>query len=156
MLSGAARNPFSILTKSTLIERDVDLLVEALRRTEVQTALSIGCLDPDVWRATEPHTPSPRRRMETVARLNAAGVPTCEVMIAPVLPGISDSDEQLEEVVKTAVHAGATVIAPIALHLRGPLPGPLPRVARRRAPSSSAKRAGATAAPTRRRPSATP
>ena len=58
--------------------------------------------------------------METVARLNAAGVP-CEVMIAPVLPGISDSDEQLEEVVKAAVDAGATVIAPIALHLRGPL-----------------------------------
>ncbi len=58
--------------------------------------------------------------METVARLNAAGVP-CEVMIAPVLPGISDSDEQLEEVVRAAVDAGATVIAPIALHLRGPL-----------------------------------
>jgi DNA repair photolyase len=115
-----ARNPFSILTKSTLIGRDVDLLTEAVRRTEVQTALSIGCLDPDVWRATEPHAPSPRRRMETVARLNAAGVP-CEVMIAPVLPGISDSDEQLEEVVRAAIDAGATVIAPIALHLRGPL-----------------------------------
>jgi DNA repair photolyase len=115
-----ARNPFSILTKSTLIARDVDLLAEARRHTDVQTALSIGCLDPDVWRATEPHTPSPRRRIETVARLNAAGVP-CEVMIAPVLPGISDSDEQLEEVVAAAVDAGATVIAPIALHLRGPL-----------------------------------
>lgn len=117
---GEARNPFSILTKSTLIGRDVDLLAEALRHTEVQTALSIGCLDPEVWRATEPHTPSPRRRMETVARLNAAGVP-CEVMIAPVLPGISDAPDQIEEVVKAAVDAGATVIAPIALHLRGPL-----------------------------------
>jgi DNA repair photolyase len=115
-----ARNPFSILTKSTLIGRDVDLLAEARRHTEVQTALSIGCLDPEVWRATEPHTPSPRRRMETVARLNAAGVP-CEVMIAPVLPGISDSEEQLEAVVEAAVDAGASVIAPIALHLRGPL-----------------------------------
>jgi DNA repair photolyase len=115
-----ARNPFSILTKSTLIGRDADLLVEALRHTDVQTAFSIGCLDPEVWRATEPHTPSPRKRMETVARLNAAGVP-CEVMVAPVLPGISDSDAQLEEVVRAAVDAGATVIAPIALHLRGPL-----------------------------------
>jgi DNA repair photolyase len=115
-----ARNPFSILTKSTLIGRDADLLAEALRRTDVQTALSIGCLDPDVWRATEPHAPSPRRRMETVARLNAAGVP-CDVMIAPVLPGISDGDRQLEDVVRAAVDAGATVIAPIALHLRGPL-----------------------------------
>ena len=115
-----ARNPFSILTKSTLIGRDADLLAEALSHTQVQTALSIGCLDAEVWRATEPHTPSPRKRMETVARLNAAGVP-CEVMIAPVLPGISDSDAQLEEVVRAAVDAGATVIAPIALHLRGPL-----------------------------------
>jgi DNA repair photolyase len=115
-----ARNPFSILTKSTLIGRDADLLAEALSHPQVQTALSIGCLDAEVWRATEPHTPSPRKRMETVARLNAAGVP-CEVMIAPVLPGISDADGQLEEVVRAAVDAGATVIAPIALHLRGPL-----------------------------------
>jgi DNA repair photolyase len=115
-----ARNPFSILTKSTLIGRDADLLAEAARGAGVQTALSVGCLDADVWRAAEPHAPSPRARMETVARLNAAGVP-CEVMIAPVLPGISDSDAQLEEVVRAAVDAGAAVIAPIALHLRGPL-----------------------------------
>jgi DNA repair photolyase len=58
--------------------------------------------------------------METVARLNAAGVP-CDVMVAPVLPGISDSHAQLEEVVRAAVGAGAAVVAPIALHLRGPL-----------------------------------
>ena len=115
-----ARNPFSILTKSTLIGRDIDLLAEARRHCEVQTALSIGSMDQEVWRATEPHAPSPRRRMETVARLNAAGVP-CGVMVAPVIPGISDSDGQLQEVVAGAVDAGATVIAPIALHLRGPL-----------------------------------
>ncbi len=115
-----ALNPFSILTKLTLIGRDADLLAEARSRTEVQTALSIGCLDPEVWRATEPHAPSPRARMETVARLNAAGVP-CEVMVAPVLPGISDSDAHLEEVVRAAVDAGAAVVTPIALHLRGPV-----------------------------------
>ena len=115
-----APNPFSILTKSTLIARDADLLAEAVRRTGVETALSIGCLDADVWRATEPHTPSPRRRMETVARLNGAGVP-CGVLVAPVLPGISDADRQLEEVVRAAIDAGATVVSPIALHLRGPL-----------------------------------
>jgi DNA repair photolyase len=117
---GEAANPFSILTKSTLIGRDVDLLAEAGRRTDVHTALSIGCLDAGVWRSTEPHAPSPRRRMETVARLNAAGV-RCDVMVAPVLPGISDSDAQLDEVVRAAVDAGAAVVAPIALHLRGPL-----------------------------------
>ena len=99
---GEARNPFSILTKSTLICRDVDVLADAARRAEVHTALSIGCLDTDVWRAAEPHTPSPRRRIETVARLNAAGL-RCDVMVAPVLPGISDSDAQLEEVVRAAM-----------------------------------------------------
>jgi DNA repair photolyase len=118
-LSDAA-NPFSILTKSTLIARDADLLAGAVRRTDVETALSIGCLDADVWRATEPHAPSPRRRIETVARLNAAGVP-CGVLVAPVLPGISDGDRQLEAVVRAAIDAGATVVTPIALHLRGPL-----------------------------------
>lgn len=114
----SANNPFSILTKSTLICRDIDLLVEATRRNEmVHAALSIGCLDDDVWRAVEPHTPHPLRRMEAVARLNEAGVP-CGVMIAPVLPGISDAPEQLEAVVRAAIEAGATSITPIMLHLR--------------------------------------
>lgn len=114
----SANNPFSILTKSTLILRDTDLLVEAARRHEmVHAALSIGCLDEDVWRAVEPHTPHPLRRMEAVARLNEAGVP-CGVMIAPVLPGISDAPAQLEAVVRAAVEAGATSITPIMLHLR--------------------------------------
>jgi DNA repair photolyase len=113
----AARNPFSILTKSTLIGRDLDLLCEARERTDVETAFSIGCLDPDVWRSTEPHTPSPARRMEMVARLNAAGIP-CGVLIAPILPGISDAPEMIEPVVAAAVEAGAPWITPIALHLR--------------------------------------
>lgn len=114
----AANNPFSVLTKSTLIGRDTDLLVEATRRNEaVHAALSIGCLDEDVWRATEPHAPHPLRRMETVARLNEAGVP-CGVLIAPVIPGISDGPDQIEAVVKAAVEAGATSITPILLHLR--------------------------------------
>ena len=112
-----ARNPFSILTKSTLIGRDAELLAEAAGRIEVETALSIGCLDEDVWRVVEPHTPNPLRRMETVARLNAAGV-SCGVMIAPVIPGISDAEPQLEAVVRAAIEAGATSISPIMLHLR--------------------------------------
>ncbi len=114
----AANNPFSILTKSTLIGRDTDLLVEATRRNGmVHAALSIGCLNEDVWRATEPHAPHPMRRIETVARLNEAGVP-CGVMIAPVLPGISDAPDELEAVVRAAIEAGATSITPIMLHLR--------------------------------------
>jgi DNA repair photolyase len=113
----AARNPFSILTKSTLILRDLDLLAEAARRTEVRANFSIGTLDEHVWRTTEPGTPHPLRRVEAVARLNEAGVP-CGVLVAPVLPGLSDAPEQLEAVVKACVQAGAVSITPLLLHLR--------------------------------------
>lgn len=113
----AAGNPFSILTKSTLILGDVDVLAEAARRTDVRANLSIGTLDEDVWRATEPGTPHPLRRVEAVARLNQAGVP-CGVLVAPVLPGLSDSPEQLEAVVEACVQAGARSISPLLLHLR--------------------------------------
>src|SRR5688572_4702701 len=92
------RNPFSILTKGTLILRDLDLLFEAAQVTDVSAALSIPTLDENVWRSSEPGTPHPGKRLEAVERLNEAGIP-CGVMIAPVLPGISDSDEQVRAVV---------------------------------------------------------
>ncbi|HSH60203.1 MAG TPA: radical SAM protein [Acidimicrobiales bacterium] len=114
---GEAANPFSILTKSTLILRDLDLLQAAAARTEVRANFSIGTLDGDVWKATEPGTPHPRRRVEAVARLNEAGVP-CGVLVAPVLPCISDSSEQLEAVVKACVEAGAVSVSALSLHLR--------------------------------------
>jgi DNA repair photolyase len=113
----AAANPFSILTKSTLILRDLDLLAEAARRTDVRANFSIGTLDAEVWRMSEPGTPHPLRRVEAVARLNDAGVP-CGVLVAPVLPGLSDSAGQLEAVVKACVEAGAVSITPLLLHLR--------------------------------------
>ena len=111
------RNPFSILTKGTLILRDLDLLVAASAVTEVSAALSIPTLDEDVWRSSEPGTPHPRKRLEAVERLNEAGIP-CGVMIAPILPGISDSDEQVRAVVEASIAAGATHASPILLHLR--------------------------------------
>jgi DNA repair photolyase len=114
---GEARNPFSILTKGTLVLRDLDRLVEASKRTDVGLCFSIGTLDEDVWRATEPGTPHPRRRVEAVARLNEAGVP-CGVLVAPILPGLSDTREQLDDVVRACVDAGATSISPVLLHLR--------------------------------------
>jgi DNA repair photolyase len=113
----AAANPFSILTKSTLILRDLDLLSDAARRTAVRANFSIGTLDEDVWRMSEPGTPHPLRRVEAVARLNQAGVP-CGVLVAPVLPGLSDAPDQLETVVKACVDAGACSITPLLLHLR--------------------------------------
>jgi DNA repair photolyase len=112
-----ARNPFSILTKSTLILRDLDLLVSAARRTSVHLNFSIGTLDRDVWKLTEPGTPPPERRLTAVRRFNDAGIP-CGVLVAPVLPGLSDGDEQVREVVEAGVDAGAISVAAIPLHLR--------------------------------------
>jgi DNA repair photolyase len=112
-----ARNPFSILTKSTLILGDLDRLVDAARRTHVECAVSIGTLDDDVWRETEPGTPRPAERLEAVARLNEAGVP-CNVLIAPVLPGLSEAPHQLEAVVHAALDAGAPSVSSVLLHLR--------------------------------------
>jgi DNA repair photolyase len=114
---GEAANPFSILTKSTLILRDIDLLADAAHRTDVKVNLSIGTLDDDVWRLTEPGTPRPRARVEAVRRLTAAGI-ACGVLVAPILPGLSDRDEQLREVIAACVDAGAVSISSVALHLR--------------------------------------
>jgi DNA repair photolyase len=113
----AVGNPFSILTKSTLILRDLDLLRAAAGHSEVQTNLSIGTLDEEVWRLTEPGTPNPRLRVEAVRRLNEAGV-RCGVLVAPVLPGLSDQEEQLTAVVQACVDAGARSISAMYLHLR--------------------------------------
>ena len=110
-------NPFSILTKSPLVLRDLELLTEAARSTSVFVDFSIGTLDEAVWKASEPGTPHPRKRMEAVAKLNAAGIPS-GVLMGPVLPGLSDSPEQIEEVVMAAVDAGARYVSPILLHLR--------------------------------------
>ncbi|MHB8662909.1 MAG: radical SAM protein [Acidimicrobiales bacterium] len=114
---GEARNPFSILTKSTLVLRDLDVLTAAAQRTDVRLNLSIGTLDRDVWKLTEPGTPPPDKRVEAVRRLNEAGIP-CGVLVAPILPGLSDSDEQLEAIVDACVAAGAVSIGAISLHLR--------------------------------------
>jgi DNA repair photolyase len=108
-----AANPFSILTKSPLVLRDLDLLRDA----PAGVNLSIGTLDEAVWRATEPGAPDPRRRVDAVRTLASAGIRT-GVLIAPILPGVSDSDEQLRSVVGACVAAGAVSVSAIYLHLR--------------------------------------
>lgn len=113
----AAGNPYSVLTKSALALRDLDVHAEAARRCDVAVNLSVPSLDEGVWRLTEPGTPHPRARLDAVTRLNDAGVPS-GVMLAPVLPGISDGPEQLDTAVGAAVEAGATFVTPIMLHLR--------------------------------------
>jgi DNA repair photolyase len=118
--AGGAGNPCSVLTKSPLLLRDLDLMRQIAERTSFGACLSIPTLDEKAWRATEPHTPSPRARLEAVAELNRAGIPT-GVLIAPLMPGINDAPEQVEPLLAAAVQAGAVSIGGTALHLRGEL-----------------------------------
>jgi DNA repair photolyase len=114
--SGAG-NPCSVLTKSPLLLRDLSLMLQIARRTTISASLSIPTLDERTWRATEPHTPNPRARLEAVAELNRAGIPT-GVLIAPLMSGVNDAPHQLEPLLQGAIDAGATHIGGVALHLR--------------------------------------
>jgi len=111
-------NPCSVLTKSPLLLRDLALMREIAERTSFSAALSVPTLDERAWRATEPHTPNPRARLEAVAELTRAGIET-GVLIAPLMPGINDSPEQVGRIVEVATDAGASFVSGIALHLRG-------------------------------------
>lgn len=111
------RNPFSILTKGTLILRDIELLASAAEVTSVGLAVSVGCADEALWRAVEPGTPSPLRRLEACAALSDRGL-GCAVLMGPVIPYLSDSPAQLEATVREIAAAGAASVTPIVLHLR--------------------------------------
>ena len=111
------RNPFSILSRSPLMLRDLDLLLDAAKVTDVSTAFSVPTIDEHIWRLTEPGAPNPKKRLDAVRTLNEAGIP-CGVMLAPILPGISDRPAQIKEVIERAIDAGATFVTPILLHLR--------------------------------------
>lgn len=110
-------NPFSILTKGTLILRDLPLLREAASVTDVSLAFSVGCVDETMWRSVEPGTPSPRRRLDAVRTLTDAGFDV-SVLMAPILPGLTDSDESIDATVAAIAAAGAVRLVPIPLHLR--------------------------------------
>src|SRR5450432_4911907 len=112
-----AANPFSILTKGSLILRDVPLLLRAAEVTDVSTAVSVGFVDQVLWREVEPGTPSPRARLGVCRTLNGAGI-RCDVLMAPILPGLSDSPDQLARTVTAIAAAGAQSVTPIVLHLR--------------------------------------
>jgi DNA repair photolyase len=112
------RNPCSVLTKSPLLLRDLELMKEVAAVTDIHANLSIPTLDEKPWRASEPHTPHPRKRIEAVAELNRAGIPA-GVLVAPLMPGINDSPKQVEAILEACAEAGATSVGGIPLHLRG-------------------------------------
>ena len=110
-----SRTPGSILTKSPLLLRDLDAMKQV---PGISANLSVPTLDEKAWRATEPHTPHPRKRLEAVAELNRAGIP-CGVLIAPLMPGVNDDPRQVEKILELASEAGAVSVGGIGLHLRG-------------------------------------
>jgi DNA repair photolyase len=110
-------NPFSILTKSPLVLRDIDLIERAAQHADVSVSFSIGTLDERVWRISEPGSPHPRRRIEAMRTLAARGIRT-GALIAPILPGLSDRRGQLKEVIEAITGTGGRVLGVLPLHLR--------------------------------------
>jgi DNA repair photolyase len=115
--------PCSVLTKSPLVLRDIELL-KSFREAgvEVSAAFSVPTLEEKAWRASEPHTPHPRKRLEAVGELTRAGIPT-GILVAPLMPGINDDPRQVEEILAIAGEMGAVSVGGIALHLRGEVRG---------------------------------
>ncbi len=110
------RNPVYLITKSALIERDMDLLVRLAEVAAVGVTISVTFWDAEVARAIEPYAPPPRRRIETIRRLARAGIPVA-VNVAPLIPGLSD--HALIPILEAAREAGAVAAASIPLRLPG-------------------------------------
>jgi DNA repair photolyase len=109
--------PLSILTKGTLMLRDLPLLRSAARDVDVALSMSIGFVDDGAWRGIEPGTPSPARRLDAVRTLADSGL-GCSVLMAPILPYLTDAPEQLRATVEAIARAGARSVTPLVLHLR--------------------------------------
>jgi DNA repair photolyase len=114
--------PFSILTKGTLLRRDLPLIVEAARVVDVGVAVSLAIGDADLHADVEPGTPTPRARLELIRAISSAGL-DCHVMVAPVLPLLTDSVQHLDALLEQISAAGATSATVFGLHLRGSTKG---------------------------------
>jgi DNA repair photolyase len=110
------QNPTSIITKGALIERDLEVLVELAKRARLQVAISVPFWDEHAARQIEPYTPTPARRIQTIRKLAAAGIDVT-VMVAPVIPGLSDED--LPRILEAAREAGASRAGYVLLRLPG-------------------------------------
>ena len=108
--------PLSIITKSAMIVRDGDVLARLAQATDVRVYFSVGSVDPDVARRAEPQAPPPDKRLEGLRRLRERGVPA-GVLLAPILPGLSDTEESMEAVALAARASGACWLRPRLLKL---------------------------------------
>ncbi len=109
--------PFSILTKGTVLSRDLPLLAAAQQQVPVGLGVSLALLDPELQTLLEPGTPTPNARLDLIRRITGAGLP-CGVLVAPLLPHLTDSVEQLTALVGELARAGVTGISAVTLHLR--------------------------------------
>ncbi|MGN6556880.1 MAG: SPL family radical SAM protein [Solirubrobacterales bacterium] len=114
----AAETPVSVLTKSPLVLRDIEIYERMAKKLPISVNLSVPTLDEEAWRATETNTPSPSARLDAVAELRARGIDS-GVLIAPLMPGINDAPDQVQPIVDRAKEAGASFVGGVALHLRG-------------------------------------
>jgi len=114
------RTPLSILTKGTLLRRDLALLADAARHVPVGIGVSLAIGDEELQQAMEPGTPTPRARLDLIRAIRDAGLP-CGVMVAPVLPWLTDGRDELDALLAQLAEAGATGVTVLPLHLRGPV-----------------------------------
>jgi DNA repair photolyase len=114
---GRSGTPFSVLTKGTVLTRDLPELAAAAADVPVSLGVSVALLDRTVHATLEPGTPTPAARLDLVRRITDAGLP-CGVMVAPVLPLLTDSAEALDALLERIAAAGATGASVMALHLR--------------------------------------
>lgn len=112
--------PLSVLTKGPLLKRDLPLLTAAAESVPVSVAVSLAVLDPELQASLEPGTPGPRARLDLVRAIREAGLP-CGVLVAPVLPWLTDGEEHLDALFGALADVGASSVTTIPLHLRGPV-----------------------------------
>jgi DNA repair photolyase len=109
-----AGHPVGIVTKSTLVLRDIEILARMAKRNLVKVAISVTTLDPKLARVMEPRAPTPARRVEALRQLSAAGVPTA-VMVAPIVPAINDAE--IERILDAAAAVGVSGAGYVMLRL---------------------------------------
>ena len=118
-LLSSCQHPIWLVTKSALIERDIDILSEMAKKDLVEAAVSITSLNPDITRKLEPRAANPQRRLKIISNLAKAGIPTT-VLMAPIIPSVND--HEIESILKSAKDAGASASGYVVLRLPHELP----------------------------------